>query len=478
MMKRRLLFALAAAAVASGSAAQPFDPAPWLADLEQARQAFDSRYSNRTWLETEREIELDALFDDLAKRMRSARDERQAKAVFDRLVRRVADGHVRIDWPETPQSAAPAAVPAAAADLCTAIGYDERQSAPGTAYALPGYRPLPTADNPFAAGTVDAAGTRVGVVRIGVFMPQGYPLLCREAAQALAIPADKPCDDECQNRIVTYAYRRMGEALEQRLSQLKEADAQVLLVDISNNGGGSEWAEAAARMLSPKLLVSERLGFVRGDHWAKQWRGLAERLRGYAGKASPDDRQRLLAWAAEAEAAAKEAESSCASANAACSNVATAGYPTGLVGSAPSGSFGGKEWAVHVFNPAQHHYRDGAWAGPVIVLVDDETWSAAEQFAAVLQDNRAAVVLGSRTGGAGCGYTWGGHPTTLSNSGAILRLPDCVRYRADGSNEVRGIIPDELVATRATDGAALRGRMVAERLPAAIARATAIHRAD
>jgi len=477
-MKHRLLLALAAAAFATASAAQSFDPDPWLADLEQARQAFHSRYSNRTWLESEREVDLDALFDDLAKRMRNARDERQAKAVFDRLVRRVADGHVRIDWPEAPRSATPTAAPAAAADLCSAIGYDERQNAPGTAHALPGYRPLPTAGNPFAAGTVDAAGTRVGVVRIGVFMPQGCPLLCREATKALAIAADKPCDDECQNRIITYAYRRMGESLEQRLSQLRQAGAQVLLVDITDNGGGSEWAEAAARMLSPKQLVSERIGFVRGDHWAKQWRGLAERLRGYAVKASSADRQRLLDWAAEADAAAREAETPCAGESAGCSNVATAGYATGLVGTARSGSFEGKEWAVHVFNPAQHHYRDGAWSGPVIVLVDDETWSAAEQFAAVLQDNRAAVILGSRTGGAGCGYTWGGHPTTLKNSGAVLRLPDCVRYRADGSNEVRGIIPDELVATRATDGAALRARMVAERLPAAVARARELDKAN
>jgi len=78
-------------------------------------------------------------------------------------------------------------------------------------------------------------------------------------------------------------------------------------------------------------------------------------------------------------------------------------------------------------------------------LVDRETWSAAEYFAALLQDNQAATVVGELTGGAGCGYTDGGIPTKLKNSGARLKMPDCVRFRADGSNEVNGITPDVLV---------------------------------
>jgi len=56
--------------------------------------------------------------------------------------------------------------------------------------------------------------------------------------------------------------------------------------------------------------------------------------------------------------------------------------------------------------------------------------SAAEEFAAVLQDKGAAVIMGTCTGGAGCGHTNGGTPTTLTNSRAVLQLPDCVRFRA------------------------------------------------
>jgi len=471
-MWRRTTLVLVSLAVAAAAPAKDFDVDPWLADLEQVRQAFHSKYANLEWLQREREIDVDALFENLEARLRDARTDQEARAVFERLERRVADGHVAIDWPQPVRAGANSATPAPG--LCASLGYDARENSAGTAQALPGYRPLPTGGNPFNAGIVTTTGATVGVIRIGVFQPHGYPQLCSDALAALSIPPEKPCDDVCQDQVITWGYRRMGQSLEQRIDQLRTAGAEVLLVDITNNGGGSEWVEAAARMLSPRPLTSARHGFVRGEHWAKQWRGLAARLRDFAANAATEDRTRLLAWAAQAEAAAVQAESPCGPNDARCSTIVSVGHSTGLVGNAPSGAFDGKSWGVHVFNPAQHYYRDSAWTGPLMVLANEETWSAAEQFAAVLQDNRAGVIVGARTGGAGCGYTWGGHPTKLENSGAILKLPDCVRFRADGSNEVRGVIPDVLVGFRARDGAMLRARLLAERLPEAIALARAL----
>jgi hypothetical protein len=456
--------------IPAAAQAQPFNPAPWLADLEQARAAFHEKYANLEWLESERGVAIDPLFDDLARRLSGARSDVEAYAVFDRLKRKVRDGHVEIDWPRPPapahkESASTSpAPPSPPRDPCAQLGYDGRQNRAGTAQGLPRYRPLDEdRDNPFDAGLVTSGTTQVGVLRIGIFQPQGYPQSCQAALRAFDHPADKPCDEECQDKVLTLAYRDLTASLERRIRQLEAARASVLLVDLTGNGGGSEWAEAAARMFTPKLLVSERLGYVRGEHWTKQWRNLAAQLTDYAKSAKRDDRARLLGWAAEAEAAAACPQT--------CGRIGTAGYATGLVGSAAAGTFAGKDWGVYVFSPAQYPYRDGVWDGPLIVLVDQETWSAAEEFAALLQDNQAAVVMGARTGGAGCGYTWGGTPTVLENSGAVLKLPDCLRYRADGSNEVRGIVPDVPVAIRADDGVELRARMIAEQLPAAIARA-------
>lgn len=460
-----------AAFAATPTVAATFDTSPWLADLEQARQAFHEKYANLEWLERDRGVKLDPLFARAVKQLSGARSETEARMVFDRLERRIGDGHVQFVWPRPPVPKS--AVSTAAADFCAQLGYDSRQVSPGTAQALPTYAAL-AGQNPFPAGLVKTDGTTVGVIRIGVFQPQGYPELCRDAATAFAIPEDQPCDDVCQDKIITRAYARLTEGLEERIRQLQAAGAQVLLVDISDNGGGSEWAETAARILSPKQLVSERRGFVRGEHWAKQWRELAATLREFAGRESGPDKAKLLDWADQADAAVREAETPCPAASTDCKRIASAGYSTGFVGSAPSGAFAGKPWGVYLFNPAQFPYHDGVWAGPLILLVDNETWSAAEEFAAVLQDNKAAVVLGARTGGAGCGHTYGGTPTALKNSGATLELPDCVRFRADGSNEVRGIVPDEVVGLRASDGLQFKADLTARKLPAAIAKAKAL----
>lgn len=482
-MGRRLAAAAAIAALLFGAPApaQPpaWSPEPWLEDLAVARAAFETKYANLEWLLIEREFDLSGLFAHAEAAIRSARSDSEAVAVFNRLVQRIADGHVGIDWPRPAPASAPApaaaAAPATAEAFCRARGYGP--SAPGFGPAIAGYRAIEPDGDFLHAGTFEHRGTRYGMIRIGMFHPQGSLALCTGAVEALAIPLDRPCDSECGNRIVTHAYRALGALLEERLARLRAAGARVLIVDVAGNGGGSEWVEAAARMLSARPLTSARRGFVRGEHWARLWREQAERLRAAASTAAPEDRPRLLAWAAEAEAARAEAERRCPpTGDPACPWLGRAGYSTGLVGRAPSGSFAGREWAVHVFNPAQHYYRDGAWDGPLIVLTDGETWSAAEQFAALLQDNRAALVVGARTGGSGCGHSWGGAPTRLPNSGATLNLPDCARFRADGSNEVRGIIPDLLLAWRPTDGAAFRARMLEAALPEAAARARALHR--
>ncbi|HEX8527160.1 S41 family peptidase [Allosphingosinicella sp.] len=474
--------ALLFASVPAPAQAPAWSAEPWLADLTSARTAFETKYANLDWLLTEREVDLDSLFGRARTALINARSDSEAVAIFNRLVQRVGDGHVEIAWPRPPAgpplvgAPAPPAPPPSAEGFCRAQGYSPPSNAPGLAPALTGYAPIASGDL-LPAGTIRAGGSRIGILRIPVFDPHASLSLCVESAAALGLPVDRPCDGQCADRLITEAYRRLGLAMQDRLARLRAAGATILVVDITGNGGGSEWTEAAARMLSRRPLRSAPLGFVRGPHWERQWSELAGRLRGFASEASPADRTRLLAWASQADSALTEARRRCPpTGDPSCPWLGRAGFATGLVGTAPSGSFEGKDWAVHVFNPAQHSYRDGAWDGAVIVLTDQETWSAAEQFAALLQDNRAALIVGARTGGAGCGHTWGGTPTVLPNSGATLRLPDCARFRADGSNEVRGIIPDLLLAWRANDGRTFRARLLEAALPEAVNRARALHR--
>ncbi|OYY91177.1 MAG: hypothetical protein B7Y45_04080 [Sphingomonas sp. 28-66-16] len=472
MRAARLL--VLAGLLALGAAPAPWDAAPWRADLAQMRAAIDEKYANHDWLTRERGVDLDQLFARADTALSKAADEASAQRAFDRLVARIADGHVSISWPVA-AVAVSAKPPAAAtpAALCQSLGYDARRAGRGFVHKLPGYRPVEGAM--FPAGIVTSGGQRVGVVRIGVFEPAGYPTLCEAAVASLKIDPAAPCDEACDNAVVSFGYARITEEFEAALRRVRAAGATVVMLDIANNGGGSEWAEAAARMLTRQRLVSARRGFVRGPHWARQWAALAERFRGYAAEAGPADRTRLLGWAAQADAARALAETPCRTRG--CDRIGRVGYATGLVGAARAGEYLDKPWGAYVFSAGQHDYHDGVWDGPLIVLINQETWSAAEEVAAMLQDNRAAVILGERSGGAGCGHTYGGTPTTLSNSGAVLDLPDCVRFRADGSNEVAGVIPDVLTGMRANDGDATAARLTSARLPEAVARAVVQYRA-
>jgi hypothetical protein len=450
-----------------------YDAKPWLEDLDQTGAAMQSKYANLEWLVFEREVDLPALFADTRGRLESATSEAEARAAFDRLARKLGDGHVQFRWPQQNSVA-----PQAPKTGCAAIGLNAGMQGPPAASLIPGYTPLNTAPiSEFPAGTLKVAGHKLGVVKIGVFTPQGYPELCPAALAALDIAPDAACDEDCADRVQARMTQQMTLDLMEVLADIRRSGAQILLVDIAGNGGGTEWAEAAMRMMTRQHLRSARLQFVRGEHWARNFADIEADLRNYARDAKSSDRNSLLAWADAVAERRHEAETPCDSGplwqgkQPGCRWLGDAFYSSGILPKADPDRLKSKPWASLVFKPVQFPYREGVWRGPLIVLVDAGTGSAAEQFTAILQDNHAAAVLGAPTVGAGCGHTNGGTPTTLSHSGAVLELPDCVRLRADGSNEVMGIQPDVLVGLRSNDGPHRRGLRIAEKLPDAIAQA-------
>jgi C-terminal processing protease CtpA/Prc len=125
-------------------------------------------------------------------------------------------------------------------------------------------------------------------------------------------------------------------------------------------------------------------------------------------------------------------------------------HSTGLEATPSALDFGGyeAEWVHYI---AAGYEANVAWKGKLAILVDNNTASAAELFTATLKDNDRATLIGVPTKGLGCGYTDGGIPITLKHSGVQIKVPDCARLRANGENEVAGIVPDILVPWRGND---------------------------
>ncbi|MFL6690898.1 MAG: S41 family peptidase [Alphaproteobacteria bacterium] len=471
LRKCATLAAALAGAALSLAAAPQFDPKPWLDDLRQARAAFAEKYANLEWAVFDRELDLPQLFATAQHRIETAASDADARAAFERLAARLSDDHVDFRWPAP---AAKASNPTG--ERCAALGFDAHMAAAPLAALAPGYRPLAhAAASEFPAGMIVSGGRHVGVLKLGVFDPAGYPELCQAALQALAIPATAPCDDACQDRVMSWAAARMTRDFAAQLRALQTAGAAVLVVDIAGNGGGTQWAEAAARMLTPIRLRSESMRFIRGDHWVKNFADEETELR-KAVADNPVDAAFLNPLIAQLTARQKEAATPCSSepfwhgARPACSWLGEGFYGSGILPWADPATLRGKPWAAAVFSPMQFLYEEGVWRGPLVVLIDADVASAASEFSAVLQDNHAALIMGAPSSG-GCGHTNGGTPTVLTNSHAVLSVPDCARIRADGSNETRGIEPDVLVGFSAKEGGHLRAQRFVARLPAAVSQA-------
>ncbi|MDG2523409.1 S41 family peptidase [Caulobacter segnis] len=467
-MIKLLRLAVFGAAISFAAPAMAYDAAPWIEDLRQVKSFLTSnRYANLEWLTGEREANLDAVFERGEQQLTAATSEAEAKVQFERTLANLGDGHLEVKW-----SANRTALHAG--DSGRPCG-DMRKITPAQPVAarIAGWRPVdgPAAAD-FPAGIVESGGKKIGVVKISLFMAD--PTVCEAAAAKLNLPLDKPCDQACGDAVDRATYQLLTDRFGGRLRDLKAAGAEVLMIDIASNGGGREWAEVVARMVTAKPVKGARVGLVRAETTAQALEERAADLEGYARKAKGGDKTLLSKAADDLRTAAAEARRPCDSAPflkreaSACAWLVEGGYSTGLMDQLDP-ALANRPWAGDLYSPAKMKHETGLWSGPLIVLVDAGSASASEELAAELQDARAAVILGAPTFGAGCGHSTSAGPIPLKNSGGFLSLPDCARLRADGSNEIMGVEPDILIGFRRGDSAGRKAQRLAGKLPAAVA---------
>lgn len=346
---------------------------------------------------------------------------------------------------------------------------------------LPDFTPIPLPpENVFPTGVVARGSRRVGIIKIPLFMALGFPGLCELALNDLHIDRTGKCDDDCRDRVWQRAENILTVQFEAAIEAVKAAGASVLVVDLAGNTGGSEWEGAASRMVTPIRLESLRNYFIKEPLWVRHFEQQKRDLESARRVASREDRKLLTRFIEQIGESEREAREPCdASAlwkrkRPSCNRLGDAFFSTGLLSSADPVALRVKPWAPLVFSPLQYPYREGVWRGPLIVVVDGHSASASEHFAAELQDNHAAIIVGSPTYGAGCGSTDGGTPTQLSHSGGILEVSDCVRIRRNGQNLASGIQPDILVGLRENDAVKKRAFLLNEKLNLAIDAADAL----
>jgi hypothetical protein len=447
----------------------PSRRAAWLAEYDSTRHYLATADANFDWVVRTKGIDLAALDRETRAQVEGSWTSLGAAWTVRGFVWEFADGHTwarirpHIWWRglagegasegeggtvSEDDDASPALSAAmTAAEACAIAGLDVNARPDGWALPFPeapGAELL--ADAEFPAVLVPlSGGTRVGILRIANFGHQDYGPSCARAWEKFKVTLPTPCTGECRWRLVAATMHAGAARAAEVANELQRRGAAVVVVDITGNGGGSEFADAVARALTPVPLRYAPGGVIRHPHHVRALQDEREAILADSARATPAQWQVMAAALTRIDSLLVEVQRECgrdvvwSGGTPACSNAMV--VPP-LVPYAPPGTFAGLENGWALWGPSWHGDAEGLYRGPLLVLQDGRSASASEEFAARLRDNGAAEILGARSYGAGCGYTNGGTRLELEALGLLIRAPDCQRLRMDGSNETEGILPD------------------------------------
>lgn len=463
--------------------------AAWVADLERLEAHTAAAYANLGDRLASRRLsprELDAR---TRAAVAEARSLGEARAALIGFVEAFDDHHFVASTPysaprrwlrrlvgkDRPRAEGPIPWSATGEEACARFGVRHRRFGNVEWTALPGYRPLAgdAVSHPFPAGLLAWSGATetppLAVLRIGLFSQQGFPELCAAEWERLQLASrpENACDEACQDDFWDGLEERLLDRFADELGELAARGADTLLVDLTDNGGGSGIVGRMMRMVSAKPLCERAAGFIRHPHSVKRLTSIAADYAAEAARAELPARQRELYAQIQRrmEAAARDAATPCdlsrmwqlaSAAELPCTNV---GRAEPWLDAAERAELRALE-ALEAGAPAAKPEREAAWTGELVVLTNRWTASASEDFAASLQDAGAAKIAGATTLGVGCGYTDGGVTLELAATGLTVRAPDCIRYRTDGRNEAEGVLPDLPVAWEDGDSGRVRAEKV------------------
>src|SRR5664280_2099924 len=448
----RILFASGTLLWASSTLATPVTPrmssADWDSEFSALLAGLSQNYAN--FEDTVRIRKVDLATSEARGRtaIRASNDDQARKEAFNQFIKTLGDPHLFIDWSQEDGRIGELACPTSLASIGArpGVGFDR----------LPDFLPLDSEDGrTFQAGLLRLnSSLRVGVIRISLFMARAFSSACAAAVRDAGFRPDAPCSDSCIDQIEGRAGRILDDGLVSTVRELERAGATELLIDVTHNDGGTDWSEVVARVLAGSVR-SARIGMLKHPVWRQFLDERLSMLRNEVRKARGQARVQYENAIEATKAARSSLDESCdlsgawrladAKALPSCTTIVEGDvYATGAFNKdeeVPA------QVVPELYSPALYApYPLHVTHLPLFVLIDGNTHSAAEQFAALLQDNGRATIIGSVSAGAGCGtFTTLGSSFKLPHSLAQVHVPDCVRFRADGSNERRGVVPDQVI---------------------------------
>lgn len=463
---------LLAIAITALTVRTPARARAWLAEYDSTRHYLASADANFDWVVATRKLDLPAL--DSATREQVAHSWTSLSAAWTvrSFVRQFDDGHTRarirpaLWWqgvrramggpnavsaiapsePGSPPAAPVLRASMSAAEACRTAGLDINARPDGWALPFPDASGVLVPDPEFPAVILPLAnGRKVGILRVANFGHEHFGPSCERAWSTYRATLPEHCTGDCVARLEAAVMREAGERAAKLAGELQRRGADAVVVDVTGNGGGSEMADAMARALTARPLHLAAGGFIRHPLHVDYLHEMRDAIASDTARATPAQRVLIAEAEARLDSLLAEAQERCdrdvvwGGRQPECSNVVVA---PPLERYLAPGTLAGLENGWVIWPAAWHGAREGIYTGPLLILQDHYSASASEEFAARLRDNNAARIVGSRSYGAGCGYSNGGTSLKLHALGLLVRAPDCQRLRMDGTNETAGIGPD------------------------------------
>ncbi|MFC0510605.1 S41 family peptidase [Asaia spathodeae] len=471
----RLLLPIALSLLTStASAAAPFDRKAWQQDYSQLKSELVDRYANLAWKASDAGgIDLPALDRNTEAAVASASDDTQAADAIRAFIAGFHDGHLS-ELPYLAVATTPSVEPgrhvldpAAPIKGCAALGYASTGSVAFSLplEGLPGFKLiLDGLGSTFRAGTITRSGVMLGIIRIQNFRARAFPAACLHAWADLRQAGRAITRDSVHGA----AELRWFQDMAAEIRTLRHTGATALVVDIGNDSGGDDSGDWTPRLFTERPVRSARLLMAdasdAGRYFADEIRDINEALaatQSHDAKAALTDARSFfsqqtaaigehrcdLSWVWREQRAWSPTN---------CNRLLSAGYAGGYSAGLARSALGDSKAAAALSSASTVQSFFGSWTGPTYVLADQRSYSSAEMFAAVMQDNRIAKLVGNRTGGDGCGFMTKSDPIILRHSRLRFRVPNCMRLRAEGTNEEAGIVPD--ISVPPTEGESERAR--------------------
>ncbi|RIV71563.1 S41 family peptidase [Flagellimonas aequoris] len=433
----------------------------WIADFDKLKEEMVKGYANLKFSTIKEGLDLAELNKRTTLQLEQAKSKEDAQEIIMNFLKIFNDGHLRARKYRVPDKNLNSDKAFrelnsndSAFSALTKMAYEKRAPKFPIQYdSVAGYEPLTSKENPFPLAIIKKDEDKIGVLRIGFFGYWRYWDTALSLWEEHSQTFEGNCDNECQWTFTKMVEKELTQKLIQQIDLAKSLEVDALIVDVSGNGGGTEWYEAVARLFSDSKLRNPPFYVVKHTIWQNV---LSPQLKLIdADLANPDINVPLKNALQQLKDHTSQLLESCinhcdpndvwSNNNLECLDLLEHAYAYEL----PEAITEDKQFReLHTKNLIQTNrflpFKRGIFADKdrLFIVQDRGSGSATEGFTSILQSNEAAIIVGETSYGAGCGYTNGGQEVVLEHLDLVVKMPDCVRLRKDGTNEIYGIKPD------------------------------------